>query len=227
MAISASEIGGQIISKVLGGILWFGVAMLFMGVIGGLMWYYIIYKKKFDIRIKIKSDRAGGQQSVHIDYGAILTEASTGTKYLRLWQQKVDLPVPKFEVLQKTSSGDEIEIWRRAEDDFVFLRPATINQEVIIKSDGKEYPIAFQEHKQIDADIAYWSVKRKKINKGMFDQDSILMKLLPFLPQIFGGVIMIFILYILLDNLPGILAEMKALVTELQALKSIDVITYN
>jgi len=53
----------------------------------------------------------------------------------------------------------------------------------------------------------------------MFDVDSLLMKILPYIPHIMGGVILIFILYILMDSLPGILSELSKLTKELQSLK--------
>jgi len=45
----------------------------------------------------------------------------------------------------------------------------------------------------------------------MFDMDSMLMKLLPYIPAAIVSVICIFILYILLDHLPGILSQLQEL----------------
>jgi hypothetical protein len=51
----------------------------------------------------------------------------------------------------------------------------------------------------------------------MFSSESILMKLLPYLPAIIGGVITIFILYVLMAHLPGILQQLGDLVSKLNA----------
>ena len=57
----------------------------------------------------------------------------------------------------------------------------------------------------------------------MFDTDSMFMKLLPYIPAILGGIVTIFVLYILLDHLPGILSELTNLVREMKSLKGADI----
>ena len=63
------------------------------------------------------------------------------------------------------------------------------------------------------------------IKYGYLKTENIIMKLLPYLGIMGGGVIMIFMLYILLDHLPGILAELRSLVTEMRSLKGASVKT--
>jgi len=219
------EVGGQFVEKIFSGIIWFGVAIILILVLGGIIYFFFVYKRKFDIIVKVISERAGDRNKIIFDKAAILKDRKTKTKFFRIWGLKVDLPIPKFNVLQVSSSGDFLEIYRTAEDSFFYLTPAKIDKTSIIRADGKTYAMATQEHKQIDTDINYWNVKRKDMNKRMFDTESLLMKLLPYLGIMLGGVIMIFILYILLDHLPGILSELRELTKELKSLKGADIKT--
>jgi len=205
------EVGGKLVEKVFSGILWFGIATIIILVVGSLMWYYLFYQKKFDIKVKIISERAGDRTSVIFDKAAILIDRKSKIKYFRLWNLKKDLPVPRFNVLQLSGKGDYLELYRKGEDELYFLNPSVVSKTKVIKEDGKEYGIAEQESIRMDIDLNYWAAKRRANNKSMFDMESMLMKLLPYLPAVFTGVLMMFILYILLDHLPGILAQIQEL----------------
>ncbi len=220
-----SETAGSILSKIFSGIIWFGLALLIIGIVGGLMWYFLYYKRKFDIRVLIKSDRSQDKYKIIEDFGAILSDPKTKTKFLRLWNTKFDLPVPPFQILQATNKGDLVELWRKSEDEFVYLLPGTINKKYVVRQDGTKYPVAQTEQIQLEGDIAYWNVKRKGTHKKLFDREHILMKLLPFIPQLLGGVFIIFILYILLDGLPAILSQLGSLIEELRTLKTAEIKT--
>ena len=193
------------------------------------MYYFLIYRRKFDIRVKVISERAGDKNKVFFDKAAIITERQSKTKFFRIWGLKVDLPVPKFNVIQSVGDGrgvvDYLELYRKSEEDFYFLTPSKISGTQIIKADGKLHPMASQESKQIDTDISYWNTKRKQFNKKMFDTDTLLMKILPFVMPLIVGVLCIFVLYILLDHLPGILGEIQKLYELQNNLCRADVIT--
>lgn len=218
------EVGSQFAERLFSGIIWFTVGILIFLVLVFFMWWFLIYKKKFNIKVKINSERAGDRNQIIFDRAAILRDRKDGTKYFRLWSTKIDLPAPKFNVLQSTSEGDYIELYRTSENTIYFLTPSIIDKKKIIKADGKIYLIASQTNRQIDPDMDFWGARRMQENKSMFDHDSLLMKFLPYLPAIMGGMITIFILYILLDNLPQILSQLTSLVKELQVLKGADVI---
>lgn len=219
------SIGNDIVARIFSGILWFGIAVLIIGVVGLIMWYYLYYRKKFDIKVLIKSDRAGKKFKIIEDKGAILYNNKDKNKFLRLAGLKIDLPVPPYQILQSTNKGDMIEIWRKSEDEFIYLTPGTINKEFVIMQDGKRFPIAQIEQKQIEGDIAYWNVKRKEKHKSLFDTENWLMKILPFLPQIIGGMITIFVLYILMDSLPSILSQLTELTKELKEMKTATIVS--
>jgi len=219
------DITGQLTSKIFGSILWFGLAFILIGIVGGLMYYFLIYKKKFNIRIKIISNRAEEKHSILFDKAAILTDRKTKTPYLRLWFMKRDFRVPKYNIIQSADIGDYIEMFRKSEDEFYFLTPSVINRKRIIKGDGKLYAVGDQEQIMVDPDMSFWSVKRKTLNKKMFDTESLMMKLLPYVPIIISGIVIIFILYILLDHLPGILSELKDLVAAMKNLQTAQITT--
>lgn len=221
-----NDIAGQLTSRIFGGILWFGIAMVVIGVLGFLMWYFLIYRKKFDIMVKIKSDRVNDPK-IYFDYAAILVDRKDRTKYFRLRDTKVDLPVPPFNVLRTSNLGDYIEVWRKSEDEFIFLLEGKVDKYNIVKQDGTVHVIAEQEQKQIEGDIAFWNIQRKGKNRGLFDTESILMKLLPYIPHLIGGVLTVFILYILMDSLPQVLGQLKELATTLNSYKGAEVTTYS
>jgi len=224
MANPFSEMGGNLISRLTSFSVWVVISIFFLGFFGWLMWF-IRYRRSFDIRVKIISERAEDRDKIIFDKAAILYDRMSKVKYFRIWGLKKDLPIPKFNVLQSSNTGDYLELYRKAEDDIYFLTPSNVDKYRLIKSDGKLYPIASQEHKQVDTDIDYWNTKRKQFNKKMFDADKMWVKLLELAPQILAGVFMIFVIWMFMDNLPPILSSLRELIAELQSLKRADVVT--
>jgi len=209
------EVGSRLISKIFGSLIWVGVGVLVFGVIGYLIWYFLIYKKKFDITVKVKSERAEDKITEFFDKAAILTDRKSGGKYLRVWGLKIELPAPKFNIFQVVGGRDYLEILRTAENKFYYLTPSKVDKRYVLKSDGKYYPLADQTNMMIDANDDFWRAKRKQQNKDMFSTDSIFMKLLPYLPAIMGGMITIFVLWVLMSHLPGVLEQLSELVSKL------------
>lgn len=209
------EVGSKLVGKIFGGVLWFGIIALILGVLGYVGWYFLVYKKKFDIEIKVISERAEDKVSTFFDKAAILTDKKSGGKYLRLWSLKIELPAPKFNIFQVVGNKDYVELYRTAENKFYYLTPSKIDKKYVLKADGKYYLMADQSTMMVDANDDFWRAKRKEQNKGMFSTESIFMKLLPYLPAIIGGIITIFILYVLMSHLPGILAQLGELVAKL------------
>lgn len=205
------NVGGELVSRIFGSILYFGLAFLIIGVLGGFMYYQFIYRKRFDIDVKLISNRANNNNSIILDKAAILYEPKTTIPYFRIWGLKRDFPVPKYDVLQKTNKGDYLEIYRDSEESFYFLTPSQIYKTQVIQGNGQLVNLSDQKQVMVDPEMGFWAVKRKSTNKKMFDTESLIMKILPYVPQIVGGVIVIFILYILMDALPSILGEVKDL----------------
>lgn len=225
MANPFEEVGSQLAGGIFNSILLFGVAFILIVVLGVVMYYFVYYRRKFDIEVKIISERSG-ETSVFFDKAAILYDRKTKTKFFRLLSTKVDLSVPKFEVLQKAGRKDYLELYRKSEDDFRYLLPPKIIKTHIIKEDGKAHALASVEQRQLEPDI-YWFFTRKDRLKKLFDTEGLLMKVLPYIPHIVGGVILIFVLWVLMDKLPTVLSALEDITRELRTLKGADVITTN
>jgi len=212
MATTAfNDIAGQFTSRIFSSILWVGLALIVVAALGGTMWYFLIYKRKFNITVKINSERAGDKDNIIFDKAAILIDRKTRSKFFKLWSIGAELPVPPFNILQRTDKGDYIELRRTSEDKWYFLLPSEIDKSYVVRADGKLYPISEQKARIMEQDMEFWRVKRKQQNKGMFDAEQLWMKILPYIPYIMGGAITIFILYILMSYLPEILAQLTEL----------------
>jgi len=219
-----SDVGSELVSKILGSILWVGIGFILMCAVAFAMWFFFVHKKKFDINVKIQSNRSEDKDSVIFDKAAILKDRQTQTPYFRVWGLRRDFTVPKFNVLQRTNKGDYIEMYRNGEEEFYFLTPPKIDKAKIINEDGNLIAVANQEQTLVDPGMAFWAQKRKSQNKKLFSVEQWYMKLLPFIPQIIGGVLMIFILYILMDHLPGILSQLSELVRQMAQMQRAEVI---
>lgn len=219
------EIGNKLAERIFSSIIWIGIGILILGAVGGTMWYFFVYKRKFNITVKVNSERANDQESIIFDYAAILIDRKTKSKYFKLWKLGTELPVPPFNILQKTDKGDYLELRRTAEDRWYFLTPPKIDKKYIVKVDGKVYPMSEQNTRIIDQDMEFWRVKRKGQNAGMFDPEKLWMKLLPYIPHILAGGITIFVLYILMSYLPAILSELRTLSESLNSQNVADVTT--
>ena len=211
MSSVITEVGGQFIDKAFSGILWIGIAFIVLGVLGFVMYWFLIYKRKFNIKVKIISERANDKNRIIFDQAAILRDRKDGSHYFKLWKLGLELPSPKFSVLQSAGRFDYLELYRTSENTIYFLAPPAIDKKRVIGVDGREYLIASQTSKQINPDMEFWAIKRKGMNKKMFDPEKLWMKMLMFLPQLMVGVLSIFVLYILMSYLPEILSELSEL----------------
>ena len=112
-----NEVGGRLVETIFSGIIWFGIAIIIIIILGFTMWYFLLYKKKFDIKVKVISERAGNNNVEIYDKGAILTDPTTKTPYLRIWGLKRDFPVPKYDVMRKIYDNgkekDYVEVYRK------------------------------------------------------------------------------------------------------------------
>lgn len=177
----------------------FAVLFIFLLVVG-FAYYFGVYRKKFDITVKIISERSE-DPSIFFDKAAILEDKKEKIKFLRLQKLRYDLEIPPFKIFQKTSDGDYIELKRKSEDGFVFLTPPKISKKYFIKKDGKVYRFDGQAQREIESDI-YWTLTRKQKNNSIISPESILMKLLQYTPHIITLAITFMMLWIILKQLP-------------------------
>jgi hypothetical protein len=219
------EVGGGLVERLFSGVMWFGIVVILMAAVLFTMWYFFVYMRKFDIEVRIKSNRAEDKYNTIIDKAAILYEWRSKDPYIRVWGLKRDFPVPEFEILQKTSKGDLLELYRAGEEEFYFLTPSKIVRTHILKKGGVRIPIATHKQEMQDTDMAFWIETKKDANEKMLNTKNLFMKLLPYIPYIMGGMIIIFILYILMDKLPGILQSLNDLVESMNRLQAAQITT--
>ena len=204
------DITGSLFGSTLMITLWVVVGLMVVAVVGGLMWYFIVHKKKFDILIKIISKRSGGDK-VYFDNGAILKDKRNNTDYLKLWNSKVELELPKFSIMYNTNRGDYLELVRESEKGFKFLASPKIDKEWIIGHDGKRYPFARMKHRQIESDLT-WVLERLKTNKKLINPENLLMKILSYAPQIISMAFSLIIVWIVFRYAPQLLISMKQVI---------------
>jgi len=225
MASVINEVGSQFVERAFSGILWMGIAFLIIGVLGFLMYWFLIYKRKFNIKVKIISERANDKNRIIFDYAAILKDRNDGSHYFKLWNLGLELPSPRFNVLQSAGKFDYLELYRTSENTIYFLSPPSIDKKKAIGVDGTNYLIASQTSKQINPDMEFWAIKRKGMNKKMFDPEKIWMKILMFLPQMMVATISIFVLYILMSYLPDVLSSLSELAKTINPPRAIAEVT--
>lgn len=210
----ADEIGvggafSSLFTGTIGIMFWVMVIILGFAVVGGIIWWFFGYKKKFDIHVKIQSLRTGDPR-IFFDKGAILYDKTDKSYYLRLLNSKAEIELPKFNVLYHTNKGDYMELLRKSERDFRFLTPAHIRKDVMVTKNGKTIPVGQMEQRQIENDVA-WIIARAKRNKQIINPETILGILLQHLPAIISGVLSLMVLWVALRYAPDILSEMRAL----------------
>lgn len=222
---SLGDIGAQISSKLVGGAVWIVIVFIVGGGLAILMYYFLIYKRKFDINVIIRSQRADNRTERIEDKAAILTDRKTKQRYFKLWNFKIEMPVPKFEVLESSRGVDYLNLYQKGDEEFYFLKPPKINKTFIQKTDGEWIPWAEHEHKVMDAEVAYWNVKKKQDNKDMFSRDKLWVKALELAPQVLSIIALIFILWIFLDKLPSVLNSLQQVAAEINQYNRAQVVT--
>lgn len=201
------EITGGLFSGTLGIMVIIILFLVGFGIAGGIfMW--VKYRKKFDIRAKIISRRAG-ENKVYFDKGAILTDRKTKQAYFKLYKSGIEIELPPFNIFYNTNEGDYVELLRKSDRDICFLTPPRIDKEYIIKKDGKKFPIVELQQREIENDIA-WIIDRQSQNKKIIDPESLIMKLLAYAPQIISAVISMMILWMVFRYAPDLLSAMES-----------------
>ncbi len=209
---------GNITSGLFGGtftiVIWIIIGFFIIVIGGGAVWYFFNFRKKFDIIVKIISKRSGDNR-IYFDKGAILRDKKKNTDYLKLWNSKIELELPKFNVMHQTNKGDYLEILRESERGFRFLTPPKIDEKYLLKSNGKLYPIAKLKQFQIENDLT-WILERQKTNKKLINPEGILALLLQNAPHIISMAFSFFMLWIIFRFAPQMLDSLAQLVKELK-----------
>lgn len=215
MADQFTSAGVTLFSGLLTGGIKLIIGLIVAGVIIGAF-FWIRYLRQFDIEVEIKSLRAGShgkpQYKILHDKAGYLYDRKNKMYYFKIRGMNIELVAPPFNVLIPTDKGNKIKLLQTSADEFTFLLEDDVNTEVIIGTDGKEYPISQVKTKQLEGDVAFWNMKRKSQNKDLFNPDSTIMKLLPYIVPVLMFVLVIFMTWIVVKNfsvLAGIAESLK------------------
>ena len=198
------KVGTMLLEKIMSGTIIIILVIIFAGMLVALL-FYLRYLSQFIYDIEIKSLRSSGIRNIAgykiiKDKGAFIRRRKDKTVWFRLKNQRVDLPPPPLECMQLGVKGKNfIKIFQKSDEEYYYLLPDLIDLEKVIR-DGKEIMIGQERVKVIDGDVGYWNTMKKKDNKKLFDTESLLMKLLPFIVPTLMIVLVIFISYFMIQK---------------------------
>lgn len=198
------SIGSQIASKLVSGSLIIVLVIIFCVIIVAIA-FWLRYLSQFVYKVEIKSRRSSGMMGkedykIIEDKGAMIRNRKDKTTWFRLKGQMVDLPPPPLEAIQLGVKGKNyVKIFQKSDDEYYYLIPEKINMETVIK-DGREIFLGQENVKIIDGDVAFWNIQRKKVDKKLFDAESTLMKILPYIIPVLMFMLVIFMTYFITQH---------------------------
>jgi len=217
----------EVLEKVFTGGLLIGIFVIIASVIIGVA-LYLRWMRKFNISVEIKSLRGSGSSGQPIykiinDVGGIIENKKDKTRWFRIKGQKVDLPTPPLEAFQIDSKGrNHIKILQKSDTEFYYLLPDKIDLKNVVRN-GVLVPIAEAEMKVADGDVVYWGQIRKRDDKKLFDMESLIMKLLPYLIPMLMFMLVIFLTYMITDHWGEFSSAASALNEAAHALRDVSI----
>ena len=207
MAITDTIFGSQasdIYGNMIGNTFMLIAILILCAVIIGVA-LYVRYLRQFNITVMIESTRSAGISGVQhnkiiFDKGGLIYNKKDKSWYFRLLKEKVDLPQPPFDVLQPSNKGNILRIWQKSNEEFIFLLPDKIDTQIIVRADGSRVPVGQLVVKQVEGDVSYWNQIRKRTNKKLFDTESMIMKLLPYIVPDLMFMLVIFMTWMVIKN---------------------------
>jgi len=229
-----TEVGGRILGGILrGGILAVGLLILGALIVGAIL--FVVYLRKFDMKVRLKIKRGVGSDGKPIykiayDRGGVFTRrAGKGgkIKVFRLLKERVELPEPDYSIINILSrGGNEVEIFKESDNEYYYSYPGQIRTGFRIKN-GKPVEIERQDVTVVDPGVSFWNIQQRERHRKMFDTEGLLMKLLPFMIILLMIAGVIFYTYIWLDKAPAVVAAAQetseALRDAAQALRDISI----
>jgi len=224
-ASSFGEIGSRILGKILSGtvivflVLLLGIAILVVALV-------VRYYRQFNVKVEIKSLRGSGTRGEPIykivpDKGAMIFNKKDKRHYFRLWGEKVDLTPPPLDVMELRADGtNQIKIYQPSPEEYYYMSPDRIIVDKIVR-DGQQIDFPRAEYNIVDGDVSYWNILSKRDNRKLFDTESMLMKLLPYVGIFFMFVAVIFLTYIITDHWGEFASAAQYLKEAAQALRDV------
>lgn len=222
-------IGTSILSSVMTGAVAVIIIIIIAGALVGLL-FYIRYLSQFVYDVEIKSLRSSGTYGTPTykiikDKGAYIRRKKDKSVWFRLKDQGVDLPPPPLECIQLGAKGKNyIKILQLSDEEYYYLIPDKIDTSQVIR-DGKSITLGESTVKVIDGDVGYWNIQRKKEQKKLFDSESLIMKLLPYIVPVLMFMLVIFMTYLITQHWGEFAAAAEALNKAADRLASISTAT--
>lgn len=220
-----AEKGTQIIGSIVKGGVAVGIILIILAVIIGVA-LYIRYLRKFNVKVQILSLRGSGTFGEPIykiinDAGGFIEDKDSKSRWFRLRNQKIDLPSPPLDALQLDANGNNyVKILQKSDTEYYFLLPDAINEKIIVRN-GKNIPVSQVNMKVVEGDVSYWGQIRKRDNKKMFDMESLMMKLLPYIIPTLMFMLVIFMTYMITEHWGEFSTAAQALKDAAESLKQI------
>ena len=198
------QVGADILDKIVSG----GIMVVGVIILGGIilaLGLYIKHLRQFNVKVKIRSIRGRGSKGEPIykvisDAGGFIENKKDKVRWFRLRGEKVDLPSPPLEALELDSKGvNHLNILQKSDTEYYYLLPDKITAGVVVR-DGIDIPITQMSMKVVDGAVDYWGQMRKRDIKKMFDMESMLMKLLPYIIPVLMFMLVIFLTYLITDH---------------------------
>ena len=198
------DVGSQLIERLISGSIIVFLILVSGGIIMGVLWY-VKYLRQFNIKVEIKSLRGSGTKGEPIykiipDWGGMIYDKKDKRHYFKLLREKVELPPPPLDCLELQANGrNQLKIFQKSQEEYYYLLPEQINLENVIRG-GKKIPVGRAELSVIEGDIAYWNTLRKRDNRKLFDTETLLLKILPYVGIFLMFITVIFLTYIISDH---------------------------
>lgn len=210
---------GNIFSNIIGVAIFSILGLIAAGVVGWSVYYFLIYRRQFNVMVKIISERSDDPYII-IDYAAYLKDRKNGHTYLKLFDLKKELELPPFNIVQTSNKGDFIELNRISEDEFCFLTKPKVDKEYFIRTDGKKWPMRRMKQRRLESDYYYY-FKRKQEDKSWIDPESLFSKLLQMAPILIPGALMLVFFLFFINSLPEVLDKLITVVERLNTIEGV------
>lgn len=219
------EVGRELVSKIMTGSMIVFLVLILGGIIVGVA-FGVRYYRQFNVKVRIKTRRGSGTDGkpvykVFYTKGAIIYRKKDKRSFFRVLKERVDLPTPPFEALYILSDGgNEITIRKDSDTEYSYEIPGS-TEKMIFSDDGETLEVAKQNVRIVGSSDAYWNVLRKRDNRKLFDMESLMMKLLPYIIPMLMVIMVIFLTYIISDHWGDFATAAKALKEAAEALRDV------
>lgn len=117
---------------------------------------------------------------------------------------------------------NRLKILQKSEKEYYYLLPDKIDENVVIRG-GKVIPVTQLSMSVVDGDVGYWGQIRKRDNRKLFDTESLIMKLLPYIVPMLMFMLVIFMTYMITDHWGTFAGAAEALKQAAEALRDVSV----